>query len=103
MSKHAAYFGNRFLQKLSQRRANRHVAFPALAGDQRSSVGVVLADGIGLTGVESAKIGVFGIELGAGLTVPLGGQAGSIFVDASYGLYSEYSNLNASVGYRLSF
>ena len=72
-------------------------------GDRRSAASVGFANGIGLAGVESAEIGVFGVELGAGLTVPLGSEAGSIFVDASYELYSEYSNLNASVGYRLSF
>ena len=42
-------------------------------------------------------------ELGAGVTVPLGREAGSIFADVSYELYREYSSLNAGVGYRLNF
>lgn len=49
-------------------------------GDRRSTASVSLANAIGLAGVESAAIGVFGIGLGAvaGLTVPLSGDAGSI-------------------------
>ena len=73
------------------------------AGDRRSTAGVSFANGFGQAAVESAAMGVFGMELGAGVTVPLGREAGSIFADVSYELYREYSSLNAGVGYRLSF
>lgn len=73
------------------------------AGDRRSTAGVSFANGFGQAAVESAAMGVFGMELGAGVTVPLGREAGSIFADVSYELYREYSSLNAGVGYRLNF
>ena len=88
---------------------NRHALFEGRvlakfnAGDRRSTAGVGFANGFGQATVESATIGVFGVELGGGVTLPLGREAGSIFVDVSYELYREYSSLNAGVGYRLSF
>ncbi len=53
--------------------------------------------------VESAKVGAIGIELGAGLTVPVGSMGGTIFVDGSAEFRGHYSNFNASVGYRINF
>lgn len=88
---------------------NRNALFEARAlakfnaGDRQSTAGVSFARGFGQAAVESAAMGVFGMELGAGVTMPLGREAGSIFVDVSYELYREYSSMNASAGYRLSF
>ena len=52
--------------------------------------------------LESAEIGAVGIELGAGVTIPVG-KRGSIFMDGSVELRSGYSSMDANVGYKLSF
>jgi hypothetical protein len=43
------------------------------------------------------------VELGAGLTIPVGDDDGSIFVDGSVELRSGYTNVNGTVGYRINF
>lgn len=53
--------------------------------------------------VSSAERGAVSLELGAGITIPVGAKSGSIFVDGSAELGSEYTGLNATVGYRLNF
>ena len=53
--------------------------------------------------VESAEVGAFGVEVGAGLTVPVGQDGGSLFFDASLELRADYTNVNATVGYRINF
>ncbi|MBR3902827.1 MAG: hypothetical protein IKJ29_04180, partial [Akkermansia sp.] len=62
---------------------------------------------VGLAGltteVESAEIGAFGLEAGAGLTIPLGDEGSSIFMDASVELRADYTNVNGTVGYRINF
>ena len=52
-------------------------------------------------GEESDK--VFGLEAGAGLTIPLGDEGSSIFMDASVEVRAEYTNVNGTVGYRINF
>lgn len=52
--------------------------------------------------LESAEIGAVGIELGAGVTVPVG-KRGSFFMDGSVELRAGYSSLDANVGYKVSF
>ena len=52
--------------------------------------------------LESAEIGAVGIEVGAGVTVPVG-KRGSIFLDGSLEVRSGYSSMDANIGYRLSF
>ncbi|MBR5876390.1 MAG: hypothetical protein IKZ10_06085 [Akkermansia sp.] len=51
--------------------------------------------------IESSEKGAPGLELGAGISVPVG--TGSIFTDASVELRSDYTNFNATVGYRIQF
>ena len=53
--------------------------------------------------VKSADMGNVGFEIGAGLTVPVGQESGSIFVDASAEFRSGYSSVNGTVGYRINF
>ncbi len=53
--------------------------------------------------VTSAERGAVSLELGAGITIPIGSRSGSIFVDGSAELSSEYTGWNATVGYRLNF
>ena len=53
--------------------------------------------------VESAEAGAVGVEIGAGLTIPLGSSSGSIFMDASLEWRKGWSSVDASVGYRVNF
>lgn len=73
-------------------------------GDRSSTASAALA-ALGHTAgeVESAEVGAFGVELGAGLTVPVGQEGGSLFFDASLELRADYTNVNATVGYRINF
>ncbi|MBQ3218766.1 MAG: autotransporter domain-containing protein [Akkermansia sp.] len=89
---------------------NRSSIFEARAlakvdvGDRSSEANVAFVGGSGFTGtVESAELGAFGIELGAGITIPLGAESGSVFMDGSVELRSGYTNLNGTVGYRVEF
>ena len=73
-------------------------------GDRNGSTDVGLAS-LGCTEheVESAEMGAFGLEAGAGLTIPVGEEGGSIFMDASVELRSDYTDVNGTVGYRINF
>ena len=74
------------------------------AGDRSGSASNVLVNGSAVSAnVESAELGAVGIEIGAGLTIPIGEGSGSIFVDGSLELRSGYTNMDANVGYRVSF
>ena len=53
--------------------------------------------------VESAEVGALGVEIGAGITIPLGSESGSIFVDASLEYRRGWTSADASVGYRINF
>ena len=73
-------------------------------GDRSGSSDVTLAALPEANGsVDSAEMGAFGLEAGAGLTIPVGLEGGSIFMDASVELRSDYTNVNGTVGYRVNF
>ena len=73
------------------------------AGDRKGKASTSLIHGAANSEeVESAEMGVMSLELGAGLTLPIG-RKGACFIDASAELRSGYTELNANVGYRLSF
>ena len=72
-------------------------------GDRQSKTDVGFVGGRRTAEIQSAELGAFGVELGAGLTIPLGDDDGSIFVDGSAEIRSGYTNLNATVGYRINF
>ena len=74
---------------VGDRSGSADVAFSALPGAKAS--------------VDSAEMGAFGLEAGAGLTIPVGDEGGSIFMDASVELRSDYTNVNGTVGYRINF
>ena len=72
-------------------------------GDRASEADVAFIGGSRAT-VESAELGAFGVELGAGLSIPVGDENdGTIFFDVSTELRSGYSNVNGTVGYRINF
>jgi len=52
---------------------------------------------------ESAEQGSVGLEVGIGITVPVGGEGSSIFADFSADINSGYSNINGTIGYRVNF
>ena len=71
------------------------------AGDRTGTSKVALA---GATAeVDSAEVGAVGVEAGMGLTIPVGQEGGSIFMDASIDLRADYINANGTVGYRVNF
>lgn len=53
--------------------------------------------------VRSAENGRFGMELGAGISVPIGVNAGFLFLDGSFEFRSDAWEWNGTVGYRLTF
>jgi outer membrane autotransporter protein len=70
-------------------------------GDHKGTSEVTLAGASAK--VESAEMGSVGLEAGAGITIPLGDEGSSIFADASIEVYSGYTNVNGTVGYRINF
>ena len=73
-------------------------------GDRSSSMHTALASLPSMKSrVESEEQGAIGVELGAGLSVPLGADSGTLFMDASLEAYTSYTNVNATVGWRINF
>ena len=72
-------------------------------GDRSSEVDVAFVGSSHTATVESAELGAVGVELGAGLTIPVGDDDGSIFIDGAVELRSGYTNVNGTVGYRINF
>ena len=73
------------------------------AGDNTGKATNALLRGSVSQEVESASVGKFGIEIGAGLTLPVSSDGGTFFIDGSAEFRSGYTNFNASAGYRISF
>ena len=74
------------------------------AGDRNAETDVGFAAAAMGTGtVESAEMGNVGIELGAGIVVPLGADHSSVFADVSAEFSSGYTSVNGTVGYRINF
>ncbi len=99
--------GARYAAQVGQQTLNRACAFEARAlvkcdlGDTQADTTVGFIDHETRARIESAEMGAFGVELGAGISVPAG--SGSIFADGTVELRSDYTNLNAAAGYRLQF
>ena len=102
--------GARMQAALAQNAFNRTAVLEARAlikadaGDRSGKVGnrYRLGDGT-VRELESAKVGAVGLEMGVGLTIPLGSEEGTIFMDASVELRRGYTAIDANVGYRYSF
>ena len=99
--------GARYAATVGQQTLNRACAFDARAlvkydlGDTKSEASVGFLDYTTRANIESAERGALGLELGAGIAVPVG--PGSIFTDAAVELRSDYMNFNATAGYRIQF
>ena len=68
--------------------------------DSQAEVGFVNHAKYGV--VRSAERGSVGVELGAGLALPVA-RLGEIFIDCSAELWQSYTNVNAAVGYKIDF
>ena len=53
--------------------------------------------------VRSAESHRLGLEMGIGITIPIGESSGALFLDCSYECRFDESEVNGTVGYRLSF
>lgn len=53
--------------------------------------------------VRSAESDIIGVELGAGIVIPIGVDSGALFLDASFEIASDYSEMNGVIGYQLDF
>ncbi len=102
--------GGRFQSVVGENIYNRTSVFEARAlvkfdaGDRESEMETALLNLPSARGtVRSAEMDAFGIELGAGLTVPVGFDAGSIFLDGSVEFRGSSTNANATFGYRVNF
>ena len=99
--------GARYAAVLGQQTLNRACAFEARAlakydfGDTQTDTNVGFINHASRSGIKSAEMGAFGVELGAGISVPVG--SGSIFADGAVELRSDYTNFNATVGYKIQF
>ena len=88
---------------------NRTAIFEARAllkadvGDRSGKAKNSIIGSDSMSEVESAEVGALGVEIGAGITIPLGSESGSIFVDASLEYRRGWTSADASVGYRINF
>jgi len=74
------------------------------AGDVRSNADIALRALRSRTGrVRSAEMGRVGLEMGAGISVPVGVDYGYLFLDGSFEFRADMMDINGTVGYRLSF
>ena len=86
---------------------NRACAFESRAlvkfdlGDTQTDTSVGFVDYENRAGIESVERGAMGLELGAGIAVPVG--SGCIFADGAVELRSDYTNFNATFGYKITF
>ena len=99
--------GARYAAVVGQQMLNRDCGFEARAlvkydfGDTQTDTTVGFINHATRANIESAEMGAFGVELGAGISVPVG--SGSIFTDGAMELRSDYTNFNATVGYKIQF
>ena len=57
----------------------------------------------GARNIKSNEYGAFGVEIGAGVMIPIGEGASSLFFDVSAEFRSGYSDVNGAAGYRVNF
>lgn len=75
----------------------------AYTGDRQNDASVALRSGNAGGEVSSAEQGAVGFEMGVGITIPLGASSGSLFMDGSVEVRSDYTNVNGTIGYRYNF
>lgn len=110
LSKLSVGVGARMQSVVGENIYNRSSLFEARAlvkfdaGDRQAETDVAFAGYKTPTHTTKAtETGAVGAEFGVGLTVPVGDEGGNIFMDASAEIRAEYTNVNATVGYRVNF
>ena len=99
--------GARYAAVVGQQMLNCACSFEARAlakydfGDTKSNTSVGIIDTATRAKIESAERGAAGLELGAGISLPV--CTGSIFADGAVELRNDYTNFNAAVGYKIQF
>lgn len=53
--------------------------------------------------IRSAERGGIGLEMGAGMIIPLGAESGQLFLDAGFEFRSDWMEVNGTLGYRMNF
>ncbi|PNC27116.1 hypothetical protein CXU16_04990 [Akkermansia muciniphila] len=72
-------------------------------GDRRGETNVALLGNPGFTQrVRGAKVGMTALQIGAGLSVPVGTQ-GTVFINGNADFRDGANSVNGSVGYRYDF
>ncbi|MDO4954811.1 MAG: autotransporter domain-containing protein, partial [Akkermansia sp.] len=79
------------------------VLFKFDSGDRAVEARNSLVGVPGVRSVKSAEVGVFGVEVGAGITIPMAENAGALFLDVTGDFRSKYTEINGTVGYRFNF
>ncbi len=72
-------------------------------GDESSQADVGMVRGSAMQSIQSAERGMFALEVGAGLNIPVMENTSSIFIDASAEVRENQNSFSASAGYRFSF
>lgn len=75
----------------------------ATAGSRRQKASVSMPGVSRRAGVAGAEEGVVGLELGIGMTMPLGFDNGAIFMDCTAEFSNNSSSVNGVLGYRIDF
>ncbi|MCQ2365878.1 MAG: autotransporter domain-containing protein [Akkermansia sp.] len=79
------------------------VLFKFDAGDRDTSMHSSFVNVGRVRDVRSAEMGCFGLELGAGIVVPVAEDGGSLFFDVTAELRDKYTEVNGTAGYRYNF
>ena len=79
------------------------VLFKLDAGDRDASTNSSFLGVNAKRSAKSAEMEACGVEVGAGLTIPVGEGGGALFMDVSGDFRSGYTELNGAAGYRFSF
>ncbi len=72
-------------------------------GDRSGTANNAIIGSKNFAEVESAEVGAVGIEIGAGLSIPLGADLGTFFLDGSVEWRTGQTSFDATAGYRISF
>ncbi len=101
--------GARLQATVGENSFNRSSLFEARAllkfelGDNQSEGDVSFLGRTKTGTLVSAEQGAVGIELGAGIIIPVSAESGSLFLDGSFEFRSSCTSLNAVLGYRVNF
>ena len=78
-------------------------ALAKLACGDKNLDGKVNLSGLPTHTVKSAEMGNFGVEIGAGVTIPMLRDNDALFLDLSAEFWSGFANVNGVIGYRVNF